>query len=493
MRVLPLLAESTLNLDNIQGDILSGLPKKALTNYYFKITDAAVFKKDMKAFIPQITTTTKAKQHRETIEGFKIQRKIRLFESHSDLGPALAINVGVNIGFSKSGHAALGIDIGSHNKSFALGQADDAIGKGTHDGEGLNDPEISGGGKPDWDKEFLEPIHGFFLIAGDSDTSIKTKIGEIETAFKDSISKVHSVSGKGLHDKKEHFGFRDDISNPAIEGFHQVTTTYPKAVKPGVILLGHPGDPNVSQHQGWIKDGSFLVFRYLHQKVPEFNKFLIDNAINAQAEGSSVQDSIDLLGARMFGRWKSGTPIDVVPFVKNDEVAHNPDRVNSFRFSDEREIQKLCPMAAHIRKTMPRDDRSDEIVDRSRIMRRGIPFGDPVTHTELSSEKSDPQKPRGLIFHCYQSSIEWGFRFIQITWANNPRFPLRDGEERETLPGIDPIIGQRKVVEERKMSGLNPHNAKVELKFPDPFVVPRGGEYFFVPSIQGLKEKYAVA
>lgn len=49
--------------------------------------------------------------------------------------------------------------------------------------------------------------------------------------------------------------------------------------------------------------GSFLAFRQLEQLVPEFNKYLLDNA--PAVDGKSLQDRADLLGARMVGRWKS--------------------------------------------------------------------------------------------------------------------------------------------------------------------------------------------
>lgn len=37
------------------------------------------------------------------------------------------------------------------------------------------------------------------------------------------------------------------------------------------ILIGHEGDNTKSPK--WANDGSFLVFREIEQKVPEFNKY----------------------------------------------------------------------------------------------------------------------------------------------------------------------------------------------------------------------------
>jgi hypothetical protein len=69
----------------------------------------------------------------------------------------------------------------------------------------------------------------------------------------------------------------------------------------GTILLGETGDS--ATRPAWAKDGSFLVFRQLKQLVPEFDKFLTDNAI--VQDGLTPQQGSDLLGARMVGRWKS--------------------------------------------------------------------------------------------------------------------------------------------------------------------------------------------
>jgi len=46
-------------------------------------------------------------------------------------------------------------------------------------------------------------------------------------------------------------------------------------------------------------------------------------------------------------------------------------------------------------------------------MRRGIQFGPEVTRQEKAAKKTF--HGRGLLFACYQSSIDRGFRFIQTS------------------------------------------------------------------------------
>jgi deferrochelatase/peroxidase EfeB len=97
----------------------------------------------------------------------------------------------------------------------------------------------------------------------------------------------------------------DGISQPAVTGFDPGNPGQ-TFVDPGIILVGEDGDTGNSSRAPWTKDGSFLVFRQLKQLVPEFNKFLLDNALPT-ANGTTLtqQEGADLLGARMVGRWKS--------------------------------------------------------------------------------------------------------------------------------------------------------------------------------------------
>lgn len=91
-------------------------------------------------------------------------------------------------------------------------------------------------------------------------------------------------------------------AQPSIKGF---TTKLPgqSEVEAGQILLGNPSDVSIDNRPKWTIGGSFLVFRQLQQFVPEFGKFLLDNAV--VKDGLNTTDGAELLGARMMGRWKS--------------------------------------------------------------------------------------------------------------------------------------------------------------------------------------------
>jgi deferrochelatase/peroxidase EfeB len=112
------------------------------------------------------------------------------------------------------------------------------------------------------------------------------------------------------------FGFNDGLSQPAIQDVDTKPVSGQETVPQGIALLGRPGDDGVvgspsgpgTTRPSWALDGSFLVFRYLKQLVPEFNAFLEANAIPVDlpiADGDPT--GAELLGARLVGRWKSGT------------------------------------------------------------------------------------------------------------------------------------------------------------------------------------------
>ena len=81
---------------------------------------------------------------------------------------------------------------------------------------------------------------------------------------------------------------------------------------------------------------------------------------------------------------------------------------------------------------------------------------------------------------------------IATGWANNVTFPI---DKDPIVPGFDPIIGQNGVdnIRLRSMTGVHPNNTGEAFMLPTDWVIPKGGEYFFSPSIAALRSTFALA
>ncbi|THU88576.1 fungal peroxidase [Dendrothele bispora CBS 962.96] len=464
-RITPQVA-TTLNLNDIQGDVLIGMRKVKELFFFFSIKDAATFKSKLGSDIHSLVTNTN-----------------QILPGSSNV-PVTAVNVA----FSNTGLLALNVTDDLLDPDFVSGQFAEAS-------------SLGDAGTSNWVPGFAGTnIHGVFLLAANDVQDIDTQLANIQQILGDSITEIYRLSGAarpGDEEGHEHFGFLDGISNPAVQGFDDGSRPQPAAIASGRFILGTDGD-TVSGRPDWTTGGSFLVFRQLQQKVPEFNKYVEDNALNVP--GLSQQENTDLFGARLIGRWKSGAPIDLAPLRDDPALGADSQRNNNFNY-DHPEIpgfnvksnQTLCPFSAHLRKTRPRATLGAETGagDDHHIIRSGIPYGPEVTDAETSSNQSstDPSLERGLAFVAYQSNIASGFKFIQQSWIDNAQFPSPIAGITGNTTGIDPIIGRvagSATDAPRVITGTDPLDTNKAFTIDSEFVISRGGEYFFSPPISAL-------
>jgi Dyp-type peroxidase family len=460
-------------VNEIQGDVLIGLQKNFEAFVFFQILDVAKFKSVVRSQLGlHVTTTGDVAARERQLEALKAAGR------HETL-PL----IGVNIAFTAVGLGKLvpGTDLG--DPSFALGaQAQAAL---------AGDP-VDGSGTPvKWKPQFLGAnIDGVLLVTGGTEDAVDGEVAQILSFLGTAISVAYSETGHvrpGAENGHEHFGWKDGISQPGVEG---LTDPFPgqQTLDPGTFVFGYGAstDPPVS----WMSNGSFMVFRRLEQLVPEFDAFLI-------SEANRLGTDPVLLGARLVGRWKSGAPMELTPVQDDGILGGDASRNNDFDYSDD-QGQLRCPFGAHIRKTNPRADIPPFALDPHRVIRAGIPFGPEVNAAESASGATAQE--RGLMFVCYQTSIPNGFEFIQRRWANEPRFVSnfvaknRPGTGGAVIAavGFDPIIGQNAAAPDRSRTMDEPVSnypsgmQRSELQEPIDFVVPTAGAYFFVPSISAL-------
>jgi Dyp-type peroxidase family len=350
----------------------------------------------------------------------------------------------------------------------------------------------------------------------------------------------------GLHDR-EHFGFRDLISQPGVRGrlsseadafLTPSLNTLDSdeglpgqdLIWPGEFVFGYPRQDRFGDHAAsmgpdslnearkvrkneqtntpaaphWARDGSFMVVRRLAQNVEKFDRFLNENA-------AALSMSPQLLAAKLMGRWRSGAPIVLTPDDRDDNgLGANNLRNNDFSYSQTDPFGFRCPFGAHIRKTFPRDDSgtaSNTLLSSSgepylpgdfrdvppigpitsqthRILRRGIPYGPPF----LPSKTSDATD-RGLMFVCFQTSIVSQFEFV-TRWMNSPDFKDK-AVDGSIQTGHDMVVGQSNAAGRcRSMRiRLATQDGTIHdhiISTTEEWVVPTGGGYFFSPSLRAL-------
>jgi Dyp-type peroxidase family len=466
----------TLELGEIQGDLLLGLQKLFERFIFFQIKDVKAFKAALgKKLAPRITTT-------RTVHLREFQLRDHKDQGNQDPLP----NVGLNLGFTNSGITKLLSGADLIDTSFAAGAEAQA--------SSLGDP-LNGTVPAKWLPEFLgKKIDGVFLITGGTQDAVDHEAQHVLGILGGAVLPIHDQTGNvrpGAEKGHEHFGWLDGVSQPAING---LSTPFPgqRAMDPGHFVFGYPGQP-APPPLPWMKNGSFMVFRRLNQLVPEFDQYRLDQA-------STLGMDPVLLGARLVGRWKSGAPLELTPSQDDTALGSDPQQNNNFDFSDD-QAQRRCPFGAHIRKTNPREDfapkaTQDAAVDPHRIMRAGIPFGAEVSAAEDATHTT--QQERGLMFVCYQTSIPNQFEFVQIKWANNPGFIFGKTHPDGTAVtvGFDPIIGQNSTAgQDRARTTDEPvpnypaGNVRSTLHEPNDFIVATGGAYFFMPSIAAMENE----
>lgn len=344
-------------------------------------------------------------------------------------------------------------------------------------------------------------LHGMLLLFAPSEDELQRLTDEQRSLLQQAgIDCIHTLDTQALPNQREHFGFRDGISQPRIAGLSRSTAPH-EVVKAGEFLLGEenergeytgrplvdpiedptallPAVPEDSDLRDLGRSGSYLVFRQLSQDVTGLWAWTRE-AVGAEDAAARIR-----LVSKMVGRWPGGAPLAVAPDDPGVESSEN-----EFLYHVDDPHGLGCPIGAHVRRSNPRDslppkpgsDDSLAINRRHRILRRGRAYGPPLA-ADLSPEAlmaaADDGQERGLHFICVNADISRQFEFVQHTWVENPNFAGLTGE-------IDPIIGTRSA----DAASLTVPQDPVRRRYHDlpRFVTVRGGAYLFVPGVRALR------
>jgi Dyp-type peroxidase family len=270
-----------------------------------------------------------------------------------------------------------------------------------------------------------------------------------------------------LATETEPFGFRDGISHPAIEG-SGIPGTNPRErpLRAGEFVVGYKdelGGVQRTEPEILGRNGTYVAFRKLHQRVAAFRQYL-------KANSASVEDS-ELLAAKMMGRWRSGAPLALCPFHDDLELGGDPQRNNDFLFEADDPAGFKTPGGSHIRRCNPRDAGIAGVARLHRMIRRGTAYGPTLPEGMMVDDEAD----RGLMFAFVGAHLGRQFEFVQSQWINDGVF-FGAGDDKDPIVGSNEVsftVPRRPV--RRRLQGI------------PRFVVTRGGEYCFMPGLRALR------
>ena len=520
-----------LDLHDIQGNIMLFYPEFGFVkgrNLLFEVKKGDHGRAFIVALMPYITSSAPWKSEVDKGDGVKWP------EATS------------NVSFTYNGLKKLGISVQtlqSFPDEFIMGMR----GRRTILGD-------DGSSAPDnWDKIWHKDVHIFVAIGGPNDAAIKTRYDLIISLKKDydGVILLDGHRGKNREDlsyqdisvlyenelptPKEHFGYSDGISNPFFKGMTpaigevigggkksgkdkngygnpESELTW-EPLETGEFILGHKDEaqeyPIAPMPPLMAKNGSFQVYRKLHENVGKFNEFL-------EEQSKIFPGGKEELAAKMAGRWRNGVPITTYPneadanalaeergraqfnIIKAETPVEKIKAAAAFReinkkfvgFDYDKDIDGgSCPVGAHMRRMNPRGslefgnkeafDTPSALADRRRILRRGLPYG-----KAESPDSNDGE--HGIIFIAIVANIKRQFEFVQQQWMNY-------GNDFKLANDKDPLLGNHHA-DESLADNRMIIEGDIETKRPPHFLcnMPRfvethGGEYFFIPSLTALR------
>ena len=386
----------------------------------------------------------------------------------------------VNIGFTFEGLRMLGVGASDLQK-FPAAFQEGPVARATRLGDiGDSAPENWGEVRPDGPSV----VHAMVSLYAKGNASMqRNKHALAVLQDRHGVKPVFSrkAAGLGVDKKGVHFGYRDGIAQPSIDGVHPAQPPGSQPCSPaGDFLLGtnyinSRGGSYIGELRPELAENAiYAAVRVVEQHVEVF-----ENLLDAAAEGREI------LAARLMGRWRNGTPLVMSPKAeagKPPTLSEMTDAaLDAFDYvqpSDQGAGDgESCPVGAHIRRLNPRSGMVVGVPWGRRIIRRGLPYElDVPDKTDATGEKK--RKERGLfgLFLC--GDLETQFEFLLRVWANHDL----------SAPGLrgtqDPFVGSRSGTTPFRYTET-PGGQPKEINVP-PLTRTAGSLYLLIPGLAAL-------
>jgi deferrochelatase/peroxidase EfeB len=298
------------------------------------------------------------------------------------------------------------------------------------------------------------------------------------------LTEVRTMDANALPNQTVHFGYKDGIAQPEIEGAHgrPIPDMQPKA-KTGDFLLGrdyvnsYGGNFIGNLPPALADNGSYGAFRILRQDVEGFESLLDTWAQEWGLERETV-------AAKLVGRWRNGTPLTLAPEAYSAQPTMPRHQLNDFDYAPADGHSSLfddadgrrCPIGAHIRRLNPRSSLVMGQPHTRRIVRRGMPYGPPYD-PEVPGDEAE----RGLMGLFLCGDLELQYEFLLRAWANEDLATHGLRGTRDPIIGAQPQGGGDFTV--RTADGRDP----IVMTGLPRLVQTQGSVYCFIPGIGGLR------
>jgi Dyp-type peroxidase family len=336
------------------------------------------------------------------------------------------------------------------------------------------------------------------------------------------------IGGVKIPTSKEYFGFTDGIGDPVFKGQLPPEEEQQRVkgrgkwmsaragwepLATGEFLLGHPDEsqelPPTAMPPNFMHNGSFMVYRKLHENVGSFQQVIDEEAARyAAVMDVDLAEARETLRGKMVGRWSDGVPLSKLPthaewlafrkargFDDPDpqkaarallDYLRSPEAVD-FRYGDDMNGYK-CPNGAHLRRVNTRDyldpynqansdnpNATAQLNKRRRILRRGLPYGP----GKLDGLTDDTEQ--GVAFMAIGANLFRQFEFVQQQWI---QYGLDFNQGNNTCPLLGDHDKHKRFTIPADPDTQKPPYVMGKLKT---FVEARGGDYFFLPSMTALE------
>jgi deferrochelatase/peroxidase EfeB len=460
----------SIDLDDVQGNVLRGLGRKyrAARHFFLGVRDAAGARRFLRD-LPEAGdgSAPGVPSSEEWKEGER---------------PGSCLNVGI----TWLGLKSLGVPasvLAKFPQAFQDGPAVRArVNSDRPNDVGLGDV---GRNAPDgWIVGGLRTpaIHVVVSLYARDPTLRETASEALRARFAASGLTEHSHHDADLLEKPDyvHFGYRDGIAQPQIEGgpAKKVPDRQPP-IPAGDLLLGREyvnsfdGNYAGDLPRPIVDNATYGAFRIVSQDVQGFEALL-----SAWADATRLPDGS--VAAKIMGRWRNGVPL----VVSGDRQTEPPElpagELNDFDYAAHKGPPRfdgdpdgvLCPIGAHVRRLNPRGAPVMGMSNTRRLVRRNMPYG----------PEYDPRNPdrveRGLIGYFLCGDLETQWEFIQRVWVNQDFATPGVRGTREPVGGTQLRQGGT-----FRIPGAEPD----ELGGLHDLVRTRGSLYCLLPGLGGLR------